>query len=170
MSDTNNTNSFPSTGGFKTGGNISTNTILLSRKKMGLDSLSSTTTTSHPEEIKQQSIVAAVTPTEMPVVKRMTAEMVWCPKCNCGFEISSEFYGILAECSECGLEFQIPNEPIEIPKPRITAPPQHAMRNRTTNIGNRTSSAKKKKNNSNMIYYVIITIIVAIIIGLIVKG
>ena len=146
----------PVAGGFKTAGSgISTNTVLLSRKKMGMSSLPKKEVV--PEVVKE--VVAE--PQNIPVADKMTSNMVWCPKCECGFEISSEFYGILAECSECSFEFQIPNAPT-IEETPVVAPP------RTKNHGYRKPTATKVKQKSNVALYsgigVVITLLVIIAI------
>ena len=142
----------PVAGGFKKAGSgISTNTVLLSRKKMGMSSL--------PKKESEQQVVeeVAVEPQDLPVAEKMTSNMVWCPKCECGFEISSEFYGILAECSECTFEFQIPNAPT-IEESPVVAPP------RTKNRGYRKEAAKKVKQKSNVVLYSSIGVIITVLV------
>jgi len=143
----------PVPGGFKTAGSgISTNTVLLSRKKMGFSSI--------PKQQPKEEVVVepkATEPTELPLAEKMTSNMVWCPKCECGFEISSEFYGILAECSECTFEFKIPDAPTIEEKP-VVAPP------RTRSRGYRQQAAKKVKSKSNVALYSIIVVIITIIV------
>ena len=142
----------PVSGGFKTAGSgISTNTVLLSRKKMGLSSL--------PKKEEEPEIVVETVPESqnLPVAEKMTSNMVWCPKCECGFEITSEFYGVLAECSECAFEFQIPNAPTVEETP-VVAPP------RTRNRGYRKETATKVKQKSNMPLYISTVIIIVVLV------
>jgi DNA-directed RNA polymerase subunit M/transcription elongation factor TFIIS len=155
-----------STGGFKSTGSLSTNTILLSRKKMGMGNLprkeqkpSNNFSSNNSEE---KAVAAPVGQTELPPAKRMSATTVWCPKCDSSFEITSELYGILAECSECGMEFQIPTKPTEeTTQISIQAPP------RMNRPGSRRTSTKKRKSKGSsqtMMYAGIIIVLIAILL------
>ena len=143
----------PVAGGFKKAGSgISTNTVLLSRKKMGFSSI--------PKQAPAEEVVAEPIKEEvqeLPLAEKMTSNMVWCPKCECGFEISSEFYGILAECSECAFEFKIPDAPTIEEKP-VVAPPRSRSR------GYRKEAAKKVKQKSNVALYSGIGIVITILV------
>ncbi len=167
----------PPTAGFKTSGSLSTNTILLSRKKMGMSNLPrqesdnnfNTRGTVPPPAQQQPPTEQTTTATqpapqvELPPAKRMTATSVWCPRCDCSFEINAELYGILAECSECGMEFKIPDKPTEsTTKVQIQVPPP-----RTNRPGSRRPATKKHKNDKSSPAYVYISIIVVLVILLI---
>lgn len=157
-----------STGGFKSAGSLSTNTILLSRKKMGMSNLprkEQANNFSSNETVAPEAPAAPSAPagqTELPPAKRMSATTVWCPKCDSSFEITEELYGILAECSECGMEFQIPTKPTEeTTKVSIQAPP------RMNRPGSRRTSTKKRKSKGSsqtMMYVGIIIVLVIILI------
>lgn len=99
---------------------------------------------------------------ELPPARRMSATTVWCPKCDSSFEITEELYGVLAECSECGMEFQIPDKPTEeTAKVSIQAPP------RMNRPGSRRTSTKKRKSKSSsqtMMYVGIIVVLLIILI------
>jgi len=156
-----------STGGFKAAGSLSTNTILLSRKKMGMSNLPRKEQANNfsAETAAPEAPAAAPAPagqTELPPAKRMSATSVWCPKCDSSFEITSELYGVLAECSECAMEFQIPEKPTEeTAKVSIQAPP------RMNRPGSRRTSTKKRKSKGSsqtMMYVGIIVVLLIILI------
>jgi hypothetical protein len=146
----------PVPGGFKKAGSgISTNTVLLSRKKMGFSSIPKQETPIAPDEPVASEATTAE-PQELPLAEKMSSTMVWCPKCECGFEINSDFYGILAECSECAFEFKIPDAPTIEEKP-VVAPP------RTRSHGYRKETAKKVKQKSNVVLYSAIAVIITVL-------
>ncbi len=150
----------PISGGFKTSGSgISTNTILLSRKKMGMTSIPKQNEAPIPAPIEEEVAVEV----ELPVASKMSDSMVWCPKCECGFEITDEFYGIQAECSECTMEFKLPDAPTISSKTVITPPP------RSKSGGYRKTAAKKVTKKSNTGLYITATVIIVILVGLIIS-
>ncbi len=158
----------PTGGGFKAGGNLSTNTVLLSRRKMGMNALrkeepadnfsartpAAETPAAAPEpEVQENEVILE----NLQVAEKLSENMVWCPKCDASFEISSEFYGIAAECSECSAEFKIPDAPTI--KNRIPAPPRRTTRTRARSRQKAGMSATNK-------LYIIIIVILIILIGI----
>ncbi len=147
----------PIAGGFKTSGSgISTNTILLSRKKMGMTSIPKQQEVPTPAPVQEEAVQV-----ELPLAEKMSDSMVWCPKCECGFEITDEFYGIQAECSECAMEFKLPDAPTISSKPTVVAPP------RSKSGGYRKSAAKKVKKKSNTGLYITVAAIIVVLVVII---
>ncbi len=101
-----------------------TGTVLLSRQGMGM------TQKKRGEKNKpEQPSNALPPPPPDTVVAGMiysvaTQNDVGCPRCNGRFEISTEYYGMVAECPECNLEFVI--KPPGTPPFRGEIPPSSA--------------------------------------------
>lgn len=142
---------------------VSTNTVVLSRKSMGMNNIPR-------QNVQKQSSFApggsnaGQRPT---VATKATDDMVWCPSCDANFEIPSEFFGQLAECSECGVEFQIPQAPtIKKAAPRATAAAPAADTHRSSTVPSFAPSvpAPKKGRNGMMVLLAVINIIALLVI------
>ncbi|MEA2012896.1 MAG: hypothetical protein U9O87_07450 [Verrucomicrobiota bacterium] len=96
-----------------------TQTVALSRSGMGMMQ-------TRQEKKKAPPPSSAVKPAPPPPKRKalkVTNDSVWCPGCDSSFEIVPDYFGMEAECPECGLEFIIPHpEPEEQPIPPTPKP------------------------------------------------